>query len=255
LADRNAWQATRESLLSSLGAAPIVAATAVAARLGTIDAADLAADPLLSPDSGDPLAGSDPFESPPGEQPRGGLSTPSRGRGGTAFGKAVHAALQTVALDEPAGSTDLADIARAQAAAEGIVHRAGEVERRVRAALGSPTVRAAAAAPHWRELYVGVPVGGVLVEGFVDLLFRRADGLVVVDYKTDTVPDDAAVEAAVERYRLQGATYALALQEYLGETVADMVFVFLTPSGAVERTVDDLPAAVDEVRNGLAALV
>ena len=111
----------------------------------------------------------------------------------------------------------------------------------------------AAAAPHWRELYVGVPVGGVLVEGFVDLLFRRADGLVVVDYKTDTRADDAAVEAAVERYRLQGATYTLALQEYLGETVADMVFVFLTPSGAVERTVDDLPAAVDEVRNGLAA--
>lgn len=42
---------------------------------------------------------------------------------------------------------------------------------------------------HQRETYVGTEVGGVVVEGFVDLLFTddNADR-VVVDYKTDADP-------------------------------------------------------------------
>ncbi len=53
-----------------------------------------------------------------------------------------------------------------------------------------------AARPHWRETYVGSIVDDVLVEGYVDLLFRDDDGLVIVDYKTDAATDPEALAAS-----------------------------------------------------------
>jgi ATP-dependent helicase/nuclease subunit A len=62
------------------------------------------------------------------------------------------------------------------------------VARLVRAACDSEPVRRAATARHWREVPLGAPFGGVLLEGFVDLLYELPDGrLVIVDYKTDSV--------------------------------------------------------------------
>ena len=70
----------------------------------------------------------------------------------------------------------------------------------------------------------------------------------VVDYKTDGWATEADLDAKLTRYRLQGASYALALAEATGEPVARCVFLFLAPTGAVARDVDDLHSAVDEVR-------
>jgi ATP-dependent helicase/nuclease subunit A len=168
---------------------------------------------------------------------------PALRRGGTALGRAVHAVLATIDFDQP---TNLRALAAAQASTEGIADVA-EVERRAAAALDAPTVMAARAATRrWRELYVAAPVGdrGRLIEGYIDLLFEDERGeLVVVDYKTD-----AALETAVERYRLQAATYALALETTLQRPVARAVFVFCRPDGAVEREVADLRSAIEEVR-------
>jgi ATP-dependent exoDNAse (exonuclease V) beta subunit len=117
------------------------------------------------------------------------------------------------------------------------------------AALRSPSVVEAARHRHWRELYVGVPLSdGRVLEGYVDLLYRRHDGLVVVDYKTGPGSVDADLDPLVERYRTQGASYALAVAEATGEPVVDVVFAFLTPEGPVERALPDLVAAVDDVR-------
>ena len=76
----------------------------------------------------------------------------------------------------------------------------------------------------------------------------RSNGLVVVDYKTDAWRDDADLADKVARYRLQGASYAVALEAATGEPVARCVFLFLTPDRAVAREVVDLPAAMDAVR-------
>ena len=59
----------------------------------------------------------------------------------------------------------------------------------------------AAAREHWRESYVGtVQEDGTVLEGFVDLIYREDDGsLVIVDYKTDDIPD-AAIPARVAYY-------------------------------------------------------
>jgi ATP-dependent helicase/nuclease subunit A len=179
-----------------------------------------------------------------------------RGRGGTAVGRAVHAVLQTVDLATGAG---LEATARAQALAEGVPEREAEIGALAASALQAPVVRTAIERgdARWREVPVAAMVDGVLVEGFVDLLIDTPDGLVVVDYKTDQVPSEAELDAAVARYSVQGAAYAVALETALARPVVRCVFVFARAAGPIEREVADLPGATASVRAllpGFAAL-
>ncbi|HEX6425929.1 MAG TPA: UvrD-helicase domain-containing protein [Acidimicrobiales bacterium] len=179
-----------------------------------------------------------------------------KGRYGSAIGRAVHGVMQTVDLARPPGGArpDIDDAVAAQAAAEDVIGHEAHIRSLVDAALASPTVVDAGSSPHWRELYVGVPLGGGrTLEGYVDLLYRRHDGLVVVDYKTGPAGVDADLGPLVERYRLQGAAYALAIGDATGDEVVDVVFVFLTPGGAVDRRLPDLAGAVADVRRRAAA--
>jgi ATP-dependent exoDNAse (exonuclease V) beta subunit len=170
-----------------------------------------------------------------------------KGRYGTAIGRAVHGVLQTIDLATGAGRSEAV---AAQAAAEGVIGHEPHIDALVRAALRSPSVIAAASRPHWRELYVGVPLGGGrTLEGYIDLLYRSDDGLVVVDYKTGPASPDAELNPLVARYRAQGASYALAVADATGEPVVAMVFAFLTPTGPAERSLPDLPAAIADVRH------
>ena len=173
----------------------------------------------------------------------------NRGRYGTAIGRAVHAVLQRVDLSTGAGITEAA---AAQAAAEGIFGHESTIEVLVGAALRSPTIVLAAAAEHWREMYVGTSISATVLEGYIDLVYRNDDGdLVVVDYQTDAVTADD-VDEKVDRYRLQGAAYAVALEAVTGMHVAACLFVFCRPDGPIERRLDDLDAAKADVLSRLA---
>ncbi len=178
-----------------------------------------------------------------------------RGRAGSAFGSAVHAVLQHLDLSTGSG---LADLARLHAAEEGLPHLADEVAARAERVRTCDVIVEAAAARHWRELYLAFPAteGGTVVEGYVDLVYERPDGLVVVDFKTDWLPaDDDAAEAAIDRlmtsYRLQGATYAIGLEQVTGRPVVDCVFLFATPEGVRTRRVEDLDNAKVAVQDRL----
>jgi ATP-dependent helicase/nuclease subunit A len=173
-----------------------------------------------------------------------------KGRYGTSIGRAVHGTLQTVDLATAAG---LDAAVAAQCEAEAIPDRAGEVRGLVVAALDSPSVREAAAHAHWREVYACTPIGERLLEGYVDLLYRGPDGLVVLDYKTAATDDPAELDRRLHGYRLQGASYALTVSAATGEPVVRVTFLFLTPSGPVERGLPDLDAAIDDVRALVAA--
>jgi ATP-dependent exoDNAse (exonuclease V) beta subunit len=153
------------------------------------------------------------------------VRVPGRGEGGSARGRAVHAALQAVSWP---GAEDVDAVARLEAEHEGLGERAGEVAAIVRAALEAPVVRRARAAPrHWREL--------------IDLAFEDAHGrLVVIDYKTD-------VAIAPARHRAQVAAYAAALARATRREVTEGWLVFAGPDGATEHRIGDLPAAVAEV--------
>ena len=149
-----------------------------------------------------------------------------KGRGGTSIGRAVHAVLQTIDL---ASGSGLEATARTQASAEGIRHRESEVLELSRVALGSEVVkRAVASGKFWREVPVAAPLEGGIVDGFIDLLFEEEDGLVVVDYKTDSIAAKETADTA-ERYQIQGGAYALALQQVTGKPVKEVVFLFLQP--------------------------
>jgi ATP-dependent helicase/nuclease subunit A len=129
------------------------------------------------------------------------------------------------------------------------------IARLAQSAIESPTVRAACEVEHWRETYVAVPVEGLTLEGYVDLVYRdpadpRHEALVVVDYKTDAVADESQLESRLAHYRVQGAAYAIAVAAATGARVDRCVFVFLRPDGVREVPVggEELAAAVAEVR-------
>jgi len=218
--DRDSWAADRRAVIDAASSHQTLAATRIAAHA----APDLPVD-----------------RARPGEA----------GRHGTAVGRAVHGALEHAPFDD----ADVSALAREHAINEGVMGEAPRIESLIRAGLASDVVRAAAGARHWRELYVAAPLvddpGSPVVEGFIDLAYLDGGpdepGLVIVDYKTDAVVDDADRIAKASRYRLQGATYALAAERSTGLTVQRVVFCFLSGDGAVEVDIEDLPAAMAEV--------
>lgn len=190
----------------------------------------------------------------PNDEPDDDLPAWRRGRAGTAIGRATHGVLQVIDLGH-ASDEEIANAAAAQSAAESLARpAANEVQRLVKRALQTNAVREAVEANrHWRELYAAVEVDGVLLEGFIDLLYELPNGnLVVADYKTDALREGEALDEAVRRYRLQAATYALILEQSLQRNVERCVLLFLHPDE--ERVIDDLPDAINEVRQTLSAM-
>ena len=222
---RDQWAAERDALYLELGRPASAAATSLGRR--ERDEQDDKEEPEQEP-----------------EQPW------RRGRAGTAVGRAVHAVLQAVDLETGEG---IADRARAQAVAEGVPSREAEVARLCRVAVESAIVkRAVASRRFWREVPVAVPTGGGSLHGFIDLLFEEADGLVVVDYKTDSITAAEAPEA-VQRYRLQGGAYAHAIGQLAGKPVKEVVFLYLQPRR--EERLADLPQAMLDAQAEAQALL
>ena len=228
--DGREWAESRALRIRAGRRRPVAAATALTRAAG---AAAAESDPNLAKHEDD------------GERP-----AYRRGRGGTAVGRAVHAVLQTVDLATGAG---LDAVARAQALAEGVPDREAEIHALAAAAMRAPIVRAAVDGgwPRWREVPVAALVDGVLVEGFIDLLIDTPDGLVIVDYKTDQVPSDDHLDAALARYAVQGGAYALALEAALDRPVHGCVFVFARRAEPLERAVADLDDAKARARAAL----
>jgi len=163
-----------------------------------------------------------------------------RGKGGTSMGRAVHAVLQAIDLGTLEG---LDNTARAQAAAEGIASRAGDVARLVRQACQSePVRRAVASVRMWREVPIGAPAEGTVLEGFIDLLFQTDQGYEIVDYKTDEVRADE-LDARMDRYRAQGEAYAELVQAITGQPPVAVSFVFASTDKVIRIVAQGLPAA------------
>jgi ATP-dependent helicase/nuclease subunit A len=231
------WEAVRGSAL------------AASARRRSLGASDVALPELEPEPEPDDIDGNVDDVAAGREKDARDLELPPwrKGRYGTAIGRAVHAVLQTADLATGAG---MPESAAAQAAAEGVIGREEDILRLARAARTAPSVQEAVTAPRWRETYVATTIEDRTLEGYIDLLYRTATGLVVVDYKTASSTAD--LDRRVEAYRAQGGAYALAVEGATGEAVARVVFVFLTPGGAVERDLPDLRGAMAAVRAAMA---
>jgi ATP-dependent helicase/nuclease subunit A len=232
--DRERWIGERAALLDAARVSRVVSATGVARAAGLGD--DEAAEPATESEEDAP---SEAGTLPPVHR---------RGRAGTAIGRAVHATLQIVDLAAP---LDLESHVRRQCESESIPEHVETVMALVRSALAAPAIKQAARSPHHKELFIAAPLGSRVVEGYIDLLVETPEGLVVIDYKTDSVSSAAQVDAKLAAYELQGAAYAAVLEAVTGQKVVDCRFVFCVKSGAIERSVADLPAAIDRVRETL----
>ena len=151
----------------------------------------------------------------------------------------------------PPASTS-SELAAQQAHLEAVPDAVDTIEQMARSALRAPSVLEAVAGGRlWREVYVAAPVGDRAIEGYIDLLYETDDGLVIVDYKTDTIRSEAEIDAKLDQYRLQLAAYAVALEASTGLTVTDARLVFCTTGDPIERAVTDLAAGTAEVRSRL----
>ena len=177
-------------------------------------------------------------------------------------GSLVHQLLEELDFARPAPPG--ADAVLALAAGHGLELEPAQVEDirgQVAAFAASPLcARLAAARGVRREAGFAFALepggGGPLVNGFIDVVAREADGTVlVVDYKTDRLDEDDTPEALVERaYTIQRKVYALAaLQE--GAPRVEVAYALTErPAEPVSATFgqDDAPALADAL-HGLAA--
>ena len=158
------------------------------------------------------------------------------GGDGRSFGSLVHRLLEWAPLDdaEEGRGERLRTMAGALAPASGLdaeaaSRAAGQVER----ALGLPLLeRARKAARVWRELSLWFPDGEHLVEGKVDLVFEEDGHLVVVDYKSDAITEEQALEQAAH-HAPQLQLYGRGLSQALGLPVRERLVLFT----ALGRTV------------------
>jgi ATP-dependent helicase/nuclease subunit A len=173
------------------------------------------------------------------------LAAGRRSRGGVSLGRVVHTVLQTIDMRDP--TEGLERVVRARAQGESQDFRA--VRRLVERALDSQPFKEAAGSFHRREMFVSAYCEGILLEGYIDLIYRKPDGrYVLVDYKTDAVFTELAVSERVAKYRFQAAVYALMIEQNLGQPPAEFLFVFLEKGEPNVSRVGDLPQAMEEVR-------
>ncbi|MCD8139041.1 MAG: UvrD-helicase domain-containing protein [Planctomycetaceae bacterium] len=112
-------------------------------------------------------------------------------------------------------AADAADVARLAATARrsAVWRRAEAAEHRLREA------------PY--ALWVEDEQGGRLRRGVIDLVFKEADGWVVVDYKTDAVPETMPIHEAAARHAEQVRHYRAAWEQLTGEPVKEALVYFL----------------------------
>jgi ATP-dependent helicase/nuclease subunit A len=218
------WKADRERLLSDASRGKTVSATSLKVHARNSDADDLKpASPSVV------------------EQPW------RKGRGASEVGRAVHAVLQEVDLRTGEG---IGAAAKLHAAAEGVGDRTEEIAELARATLQVPVVQRAARSPNiFREAYVGVPLNEdhTSLEGFIDLAFQDENGeIVIVDFKTDRVAENADLAEASAPYRTQLGAYAHAITLATGLRVSEAWLVFSRRArerGESEYRIEDLDGA------------
>ncbi len=257
--DSDGWQQQRKTTNSRRSVRRAVTATWIA-RNASADPQDVPPDPSEVEDK---EAG------PDSEQPW------RSGRGGTAFGSALHAVLQRAVTsilphlplpaDQPPDAlleqldASIERLAPQEAANEGVPTRSTAIAQEARRAVRNPAVIAAFRGSRlWPEIPVAgpidTPMGQIVVEGIIDLLYLDDDDqLVVVDYKSDDVRDEAHVRAKLDYYQWQGATYAAALQSATGKTVKDVQFLFVRRDEAV--SIPNLRELMDDLSQRVAQAI
>jgi ATP-dependent helicase/nuclease subunit A len=136
-----------------------------------------------------------------------------KGRFGSVFGDTVHMAIGLV-LQATKTAEDAVRTAAARTALTAHVPEAVEDVVRALATLHTLGVSAGEGAYRLEYPVAGLAPGGDLVAGYVDLVVERADGIVVLDFKTDAPPETE--DGILQKYVDQVRGYAGVLEQALG---------------------------------------
>ena len=159
----------------------------------------------------------------------------SEGEQGTEWGSVIHLLLSATARDPKA---DLGSVARTaleqQELDPGLADAAIEM---VRSVTRSDVWARASKSELWLTevpFVIARDDGDVpaLIKGAVDLAFKEEDGWVLVDYKTDAVPE-AGLAALASTYAPQLLTYGEAWKRCTGEPVKETSFYFVRANALV----------------------
>ena len=204
LAARTAWVEAREELRRAADREIVIVPATE-----TEGAATLPAAALLGADDAPLIAGA----GPPLE-----------------IGEVLHRVLELCDLARP---DDLPPLVDSLCVTAGVAQHADDVLALARACLESPvTGRALASAACWREVPYTIPLDGGYGTGRIDLVFRENGGLVIVDWKTDSVGPEG-MKAAAEAHRAQAEAYAGALTAATGLGVSEVTLVFPRARGEI----------------------
>ncbi|NLL69895.1 MAG: helicase-exonuclease AddAB subunit AddA, partial [Epulopiscium sp.] len=72
----------------------------------------------------------------------------------------------------------------------------------------------------------------ILVQGMIDCYFEEEDGIVLVDYKTDFVPD-GNIEIIKKRYQIQMDLYTKAIEQITGKKVKEKILYLFSVNETV----------------------
>ena len=158
-------------------------------------------------------------------------------------GTAVHTVMQSIRLDRT-GSVEQVQAeldrltgehylteAQAQAVDPAAVARffAGDLGRQLRGSRNLHREYPFSVLTEARRFFPQAPAGEeVLLQGVIDCWFETAEGITLVDFKTDHVSAEHLAQRS-QRYRGQMAAYAYALEEVTGIPVVRQVLWFLVP--------------------------
>ena len=232
--DVEGWRQDRKASISNRSTPQAVTATGIARRASRAGGDGLASGDVVIEDKDAEADEEQPWRT---------------GRGGTAFGTAMHAVLQeavgrllpelpisdeqSLELLHERLDSEIDRLAGWQADEEGVGNSADEIANLAKVAMRHDSVVSAlGSAALWPEIPVAGAVetsrGPVVIEGIIDLLYLDHDGaLVILDYKSDDVADDAGIERKMAGYRWQGASYAVAVEKATGKRVKAVEFLFV----------------------------
>ncbi|HEX2690286.1 MAG TPA: UvrD-helicase domain-containing protein, partial [Kofleriaceae bacterium] len=151
-----------------------------------------------------------------------------KGRFGSVFGDTVHLAIGLVLQADKA----VEEAVRSAAARTALLaHLAEAVEDVARALATLRALGVSAGEGAYRLEYpiAGLAANGDLVAGYVDLVIERAEGLIVLDFKTDVPPE--ADQLIVQKYLDQVRGYVGVLAHSLGAGPIRAGFLFTADGG------------------------
>ncbi len=158
-----------------------------------------------------------------------GLRIPGDGqpaRGGAAFGSLIHNILEkyvSVSQDEP---TEIIDSQIADSEFRDSPNIKDDILSKLQVFQNTALHQQISKYPCYTEVEFLSIIEGVELSGQIDLLIDRgSDGLVLVDYKTDTV-EDGNFKARVREYTPQLEAYAYGIRQSTGDLPAEVILYF-----------------------------